>query len=141
MLRALRNKKGVTLVELLAVVVILGIIAAIAVPTIGGLIARQQEKADVATLQNVVDSAKLYALAEEDNEFLLSALDSEYIDLSDYKFGLTESKVGGTSDAIWVKVDGSDVTFYTDDPSGTGVVDDTIFVNDTQVTVSTMKAV
>ena len=34
--KRLKNEKGLTLVELLAVIVILGIIAAIAVPSIGG---------------------------------------------------------------------------------------------------------
>ena len=33
----LKNEKGLTLIELLAVIVILGIIAAIAVPSIGGI--------------------------------------------------------------------------------------------------------
>lgn len=36
--KMLRNEKGLTLIELLAVVVILGIIAAIAVPSIGKII-------------------------------------------------------------------------------------------------------
>ena len=36
--KRLNNEKGLTLVELLAVIVILGIIAAIAVPSIGGII-------------------------------------------------------------------------------------------------------
>jgi type IV pilus assembly protein PilA len=36
--RIIKNERGLTLIELLAVVVILGIISAIAVPSIGGLI-------------------------------------------------------------------------------------------------------
>ena len=34
----LKNQKGLTLIELLAVIVILGIIAAIAIPSIGNII-------------------------------------------------------------------------------------------------------
>ncbi len=36
--RFIRNEKGLTLIELLAVIVILGIIAAIAIPSIGAII-------------------------------------------------------------------------------------------------------
>ncbi len=36
--KRLKNEKGLTLVELLAVIVILGIIAAIAIPSIGNII-------------------------------------------------------------------------------------------------------
>ncbi|MFH2116930.1 MAG: prepilin-type N-terminal cleavage/methylation domain-containing protein [Bacillota bacterium] len=61
MTQTLRNKKGVTLVELLAVIVILGIIAAIAVPTIGGLIERQRANAAGATFTSVEEAARLYA--------------------------------------------------------------------------------
>ena len=61
MTRILKNKKGVTLVELLAVIVILGIIAAIAVPTIGGLIERQRANAAEATWTSVLEAARLYA--------------------------------------------------------------------------------
>ena len=43
--KRLNNEKGLTLVELLAVIVILGIIAAIAVPSIGGIIQNSREKA------------------------------------------------------------------------------------------------
>ena len=38
----LKNEKGLTLIELLAVIVILGIIAAIAIPRIGGLFKMQK---------------------------------------------------------------------------------------------------
>ena len=36
LVKRLKDQKGMTLVELLAVIVILGIIAAIAIPSIGG---------------------------------------------------------------------------------------------------------
>ncbi len=126
MLKALRNKKGVTLVELLAVVVILGIIAAIAVPTIGGLIARQQEKADIATLQNIISSAKTYATAEEDDIFTLAEMGS-YIDLGSNTVGTTS----GGSEVIYIKVAGSVVSFHSD-AAGTVAVT-TVYVNETDI--------
>ena len=46
-----KNQKGLTLVELLAVIVILGVISAIAVPSIGGIIASSKTNADAASVQ------------------------------------------------------------------------------------------
>ncbi|RIV13331.1 prepilin-type N-terminal cleavage/methylation domain-containing protein, partial [Priestia flexa] len=45
MKKFLKNEKGLTLIELLAVIVILGIIAAIAIPSIGGIIQKSREDA------------------------------------------------------------------------------------------------
>jgi len=60
MLRLLINKKGVTLLELLTVIIILGVIAAIAVPTVGGLIANQKEKAAKAEWVSIHEASRLY---------------------------------------------------------------------------------
>lgn len=76
--KRLKNEKGLTLVELLAVIVILGIIAAIAVPSIGSLIENQRIKATKADALNAISAAQLY-FVENDNEteVLLSKLQSE----------------------------------------------------------------
>ncbi|PLR86261.1 type II secretion system protein [Bacillus sp. V33-4] len=55
-----KSEKGFTLVELLAVIVILGIVAGIAVPSIGGIINKAENDAKVAEGISIVNAAKLY---------------------------------------------------------------------------------
>lgn len=129
MFKALRNRKGVTLVELLAVVVILGIIAAIAVPTIGGLISRQQEKADIATLTNVAEAAKLYDLTENSATGIYAIADLD-IDMANNTLGTAS----GGSQVLYVKVVGTTVSYHV-----LAAATDTltsVFVNTTEVDVS-----
>jgi type IV pilus assembly protein PilA len=54
-----KNQKGLTLVELLAVIVILGILAAIAVPSIGGIIDNSRKDAHIGNAKQMVAAAKL----------------------------------------------------------------------------------
>ena len=57
----LRNREeGFTLVELLAVIVILGIIVAIAIPAIGSVMDKASSKANDAEKALVADAARLY---------------------------------------------------------------------------------
>ena len=83
MTQVLKNRKGVTLVELLAVIVIMGIIAAIAVPAIGGLITNSKKKAVEGTITSIEEAARLYAATSETSTFTLDVLDTEnYIELT-----------------------------------------------------------
>jgi prepilin-type N-terminal cleavage/methylation domain-containing protein len=55
------NQKGLTLVELLAVIVIMGIIGTIAVLAIGQIIEKSKHQAFVANAHTLKDAASLYA--------------------------------------------------------------------------------
>lgn len=60
----LKSEKGLTLIELLAVIVILGIIAAIAIPSIGGIIQKSKVNAVKADAVQILNAAKLYVANE-----------------------------------------------------------------------------
>ncbi|MEK3934057.1 type II secretion system protein [Sporosarcina sp. FSL W7-1349] len=62
--KRMKNEKGLTLVELLAVIVILGIIAAIAVPSIGNIIENTKYNAVKSDAVNALNAANMY-FAEE----------------------------------------------------------------------------
>ncbi len=57
--RLLKNERGLTLIELLAVIVILGIVGAIAVPSIGNIIENSRRDAHVANARMMVDATRL----------------------------------------------------------------------------------
>lgn len=58
-MKKLKNQKGLTLIELLAVIVILGIIAAIAVPSIGAIMDNSKRDAHIANAEMLVNAARM----------------------------------------------------------------------------------
>lgn len=58
--KRVKNEKGLTLIELLAVIVILGIIAAIAIPAIGNIIQKSKVDAVKSEAIQVLNGAKMY---------------------------------------------------------------------------------
>ncbi|MGL4624368.1 MAG: type II secretion system protein [Culicoidibacterales bacterium] len=66
MFKTIKNQKGITLVELLAVMVIVGIIAAISIPAIGNLIENTRKDAYISTGKNLQEAARLVASQNAD---------------------------------------------------------------------------
>ena len=79
----LKNQKGLTLVELLAVIVILGIIAAIAVPAIGNIIENSRKDAQIANAEALYDATRLAQAGENiasENAVYYVQIDDDYDD-------------------------------------------------------------
>lgn len=79
--KQLKDERGLTLVELLVVVVILGIIAAIAVVAIGGIIENSKKDAMVADAKQMVSAAKLHTASNP-------VADTETLDFTESGDGL-----------------------------------------------------
>ncbi len=108
MIRTLRNKKGLTLIELIAVLVILGIIAAIAIPTIGNTIDNARENAATSEWANVESAALLY-IAQNSTETAFSITDlitanrlSADPELQDDALNVEDSSIAPTADVFTV---------------------------------------
>lgn len=92
--KQLKDERGLTLVELLVVVVILGIIAAIAVVAIGGIIENSKKDAMVADAKQMVSAAKLYTASNPvSSEKVLNfngTATGEEVDMESYLSGLKD---------------------------------------------------
>ncbi len=122
MLKAIRkrlNKKGFTLVELIVVIAVLGILATVAVPRLGGITSDAKKAADDANIKMIQNAVELYHAENgelPDDETKMSALVAKYLsngvpetqENSGYKFfmdsdGKVDIKVSTTSDETEVK--------------------------------------
>lgn len=74
-LKKIWNKEdGFTLVELLGVIVILGLIIAIAVPALGNIIGTARTNTDKAQEELVIDAAQLYFVENDGNSVTVEQL-------------------------------------------------------------------
>lgn len=96
----MNKEEGFTLVELLAVIVILGIIVAIAIPSIGNILDRADTQAQTAQDELVQDAARLYFVSNPDqssvtatiliNDGFLEMRQGDLEDLSNTTFNRTD---------------------------------------------------
>jgi type IV pilus assembly protein PilA len=110
--KVLKNEKGLTLIELLAVLVILGIIAAIAIPAIGNIIEDSREDAVKQDAIKILEAASLYKVEDPANQ-QFTPVDLEtagYLQLNNNKFDAAIIDISGpnpTIDIDNVEVSGS----------------------------------
>lgn len=78
---AMKNEKGLTLIELLAVIVIIAIIAAIAIPSIGSIMEKTRKNAHRTNAHMAIDAARLYMTNE--GVTLTSTRNTVYISLQE----------------------------------------------------------
>lgn len=101
---AKKSKKGFTLIELVVVIAILGILAAILIPIIGGFIQRANEAADQANARNLFNSVSLLVATEVVGSGTSGAYTAgdlaPYIDLSGVTWSyVLDTTTGGVASA------------------------------------------
>ena len=76
----MKNKNGFTLVELLVVVLIIGVLSAIAIPQYFKVVAKTQTSEALVVLKNIVDAQRRYFILHDNYARNFASLDLSFID-------------------------------------------------------------
>lgn len=125
----MKKRKGFTLAELLAVLVILGVIISITVPVVTNQISSYKTKLCVTQYDNILNAARAYGadhLLEltSSNTITLSELDKEgYIDASSLNDPVTKKTIDKNLKIKIIKI-GKKYKYFLDENSEIGCKDD-----------------
>jgi len=81
--RYAKNERGLTLIELLAVIVILGIVTAIAVPSVGTIIDNSRKDAHVANAKLMANAARQWLTANPNQTWTNNQIEKSLEDLNE----------------------------------------------------------
>ncbi len=111
------NRKGFTLVELLAMLVVLGILMAVTIPNITGILNQSKTNIIKDDVAKMVDTAKMKIASDEDIKnpktgkciaFTLNALDKN----DDFKSGANGGKYDKFNSYVIVKRENNEYKYY-----------------------------
>ncbi|MGG3802753.1 pilus assembly FimT family protein [Metabacillus fastidiosus] len=107
MKKIVKNQRGLTLIELLAVIVILGIIAAIAIPAVNAIMNKSKDEALVVEARSVLNAAKMYVAAEDPGSKDVSKGTEElkqYIDNAPHNYSIKIIKNATTTEYSFTNI-------------------------------------
>ena len=118
------TKKGFTIVELIIVIAVIGILAAVLIPTFSGLIRNSQEAKDTALVRNLNVLLKMDNTKHKSMRSVVEALDKQGADITKLTAAITENRILWDSEAdlfayLNKGTDGKETISYIPDFDGT----------------------
>jgi type IV pilus assembly protein PilA len=121
--RFIKNERGLTLIELLAVIVILGIIAAIAIPSIGGLINKTKQDAQVSEAVQIINAARIYSTTNPSDTSITHTELEPYLDKVKDTDGFTVTVEKGSDNKFSYSLSGHPAVTIVNGSSATSVTE------------------